>query len=540
MSRFVPPYRLVAFAFVALGIVISSTAVAQEPDLGDLDMFGDTPDAQTPATEDDPLNLDDFGGLQPGAETDTGELQPEQKTYEQALQEGIELAANGNLAEAVGTFNALLNPQAGGNPRFAPAALELAKAYVELGELQLATQYFGQAINDGAPFPGVVAEANIELGTVLLEQGLNADAVESFSQAVQTDPFDAFALFMRGKALIRSATSFAAGPGALEQVEQAIDSLDRAIGLDDGNTEAYRERSRAYSITQQWDKAIADSDQSLQLDPESPETIARRGYTYLYRGANERNRPDADTSAAIADLQVAVEAFDDYLMIEGGKKKEDFEDADPETVRPDEILSAKADAQIVIGNELGREQGSTFYRQSMADARQLIEYDPDSANGYYQLGIAQRLLGDLRAAIESWDDAVERSPGNPEFFLRRGIAWYYLGENRLARRDFEAAEPAFDGRALFWSGVTYAKEGDFNRAVRLYTAALRLAPNFKPAYNNRGLAYMRLGEYARAEREFDELVRLDPDDTVSVERRDQARQRNETALDSGSPSAYYP
>jgi tetratricopeptide (TPR) repeat protein len=146
-------------------------------------------------------------------------------------------------------------------------------------------------------------------------------------------------------------------------------------------------------------------------------------------------------------------------------------------------------------------------------------------------------LGELRAAVDSWDKALELER-RPDYYLRRGIAWYYLGENQLARRDFEVAEALFDGRGLFWAGVTYAKEGDYHNAVRLYTAALRLAPEFKPAYNNRGLAYMQLGDYARAARDFDELVRRDPQDTVSLQRRDDARRRDQAQPP--APSKYYP
>lgn len=535
MSRLLSSwFRFVSMVLVIVGIAICSTSAQ---DISDIDMFGDTAQPDTPPA-DDPLNLDDFGGPDLGADVPPDGTQPQQKTYEEALQEGIALAERGQLAEAIRIFGNILNPQMGGNPNYAPASLELGKVHAELGEYELARQEFEQAAGTGAPFPGVVGEATVELGKVYMEQRLYTDAIESFELAVRNDPFDANALFLRGQAHIRSASSFGVGPGVGELIESAIESLDRAIELEEDNAEAYRERAQAHVYLRKFDKAVEDADKALSLDSESPETIARRAFTYLSRGANERNRYDADLEAAIADLQIALDAFNDYLAIEGDKVKEEFEDADPNLVRPDQVLASKAEVEITIGNELGDDRGFAHYQQAIEDANRLIEFDPDAAVAFYQRGVAQRILGDLRAAIESWDKALELSPRTPEFHLRRGIAWYYLGENRLARRDFEAAEAMFDGRGLFWSGVTYAKEGDFQEAVRLYTAALRLAPDFKPAYNNRGLAFMQLGKYERAARDFAELVRRDPQDRVSLQRRDEALQRQKAAP--AAASRYYP
>ena len=96
----------------------------------------------------------------------------------------------------------------------------------------------------------------------------------------------------------------------------------------------------------------------------------------------------------------------------------------------------------------------------------------------------------------------------------------------MARQDFEIAVAATAGggdpRAAFWIGATYAEEGDWYQAVRYYTDALRMNPEYKPAYNNRGLAYLQLGLYGRAARDFNHLVRRDRDDNVARKRRDTA------------------
>ena len=61
------------------------------------------------------------------------------------------------------------------------------------------------------------------------------------------------------------------------------------------------------------------------------------------------------------------------------------------------------------------------------------------------------------------------------------------------------------------SGVDLAERGRFGEAVKRFTLAVQLDPEFTLAYNNRGLAYYSLGEYRKALEDFDRVIRLDPE-----------------------------
>ena len=50
----------------------------------------------------------------------------------------------------------------------------------------------------------------------------------------------------------------------------------------------------------------------------------------------------------------------------------------------------------------------------------------------------------------------------------------------------------------------------FTEAIAEYDAAIRLNPQYAPAYNNRGIVYDDLGEFERAIADFDEAIRLAP------------------------------
>jgi tetratricopeptide (TPR) repeat protein len=52
-----------------------------------------------------------------------------------------------------------------------------------------------------------------------------------------------------------------------------------------------------------------------------------------------------------------------------------------------------------------------------------------------------------------------------------------------------------DPRCNLWAGATYAKLGDYHKAVRAYGDAIAVSDRYTPAYANRALAYWMLGEY---------------------------------------------
>lgn len=60
------------------------------------------------------------------------------------------------------------------------------------------------------------------------------------------------------------------------------------------------------------------------------------------------------------------------------------------------------------------------------------------------------------------------------------------------------------------NGVALGEQTRWEEAISEFDEAIRLDPQFAPAYLNRGGAYFRLGQFERAIQEFDEAVRLNP------------------------------
>ncbi len=60
-------------------------------------------------------------------------------------------------------------------------------------------------------------------------------------------------------------------------------------------------------------------------------------------------------------------------------------------------------------------------------------------------------------------------------------------------------------------GLTYGELGDHDSEIKDYDEAIRLKPDFVISYNNRGVAYGELDDYDSAIKDFGEAIRLKPD-----------------------------
>ena len=228
--------------FIFMGT--AGLAVGQQG-VEDIDPFGDAP-AQN---QDDELAIPGFADEAPVPSLDQPQAQ-QPETRESLLAKVRELMAAERWDEALA--ETARNP----NPRDGEFSLERAKAFLALGDKQLALSEFDVAATYGAPFPGVTEEALKNLGELRLELGEYQDAVDDLSQAIRLNPTDAELLTLRGKALIRLVRVL--GVQGADQLKDAEDTLDRAIAADPDNAIAYLERSNVHLLRNDFDNAIED------------------------------------------------------------------------------------------------------------------------------------------------------------------------------------------------------------------------------------------------------------------------------------------
>jgi tetratricopeptide (TPR) repeat protein len=506
--------RFTGRRFSVAGLLFLVTAIPVfGQGLEDIDPFGDEPAVAQP--DDDQLGIPGFADEAPVPGLDE---EPEQETRESILEKARGYAENEEWKEAIAELSRVLSR----NSRDGEYAFERGKAFLALGDKQAAIADFDIAATYGGPFPGVQEEALKNLGELRLELGQVQEAVDDLDQAIRLNPTSSELLYLRGKALVRLVRVL--GAQGAQQLDDAKTTLDRAIEADPTNAQAYIERSNVYALQNRFDKAIADVDLAVENEGDSADVMGRAALAYLTRAGTERARYDADLNQVVDDFKKGIDQLSAFLDIEGEKTKDDYEDAAPETITSGQAYLYRAIAQMGLANNSHDADKFSLYSSVIADCDKALEYEPDNPDAVYQKGVAQRLSGDLDGAVDTFTDGLNLSPDFTEARLRRGIVYYYLGDMTLARGDFERClESQADGRAAFWIGVTYAREGNYNDAIRYYSQAIRENPMYKPAHSNRALAYLKTDRPARAVEDYNELIRRDPDDTLARERRDMAR-----------------
>jgi tetratricopeptide (TPR) repeat protein len=408
----------------------------------------------------------------------------------------------GDFATALDAFNdagnaakqGLAKGDADNQKYLAAAAIGRGRAETGLGQYDAAEKDIRSLLQEDSTYvPALVA-----LGQLKLESGNAEDAVDQFRNALKGESGNMDALFGLGKSLV-----------LLGHGDEAILPLTRVITANPKNAEAYRLRGSANAAVFKNKQALEDVHKAIELNPDDYESYFTLGALQL----------------RAEDYHGAVDQF--------GKAIEHYK---PKPGHEDEPFFqgylTRASAYIELGKLAPKDSAEqkAAYQASFDECQKIIkqldEKNPSQVRGVaaalFSRGVAERMLGQLGAAIRTLTHAIElRSTTAPDdstgpflgdAYYRRGICFHLIGEDKMAISDFESSAHLVSGdpRANLWEGFTYAKIGDYQQALRAYGDAIAASDRFTPAYENRARTYMMMGNYKKAIADFNDAIRLDP------------------------------
>ena len=147
----------------------------------------------------------------------------------------------------------------------------------------------------------------------------------------------------------------------------------------------------------------------------------------------------------------------------------------------------------LVCQELGTaEVGVEFVRKG-------LDLHPSEAELHYYLGSLREYLSQPRAAIESYQEALELGDSETipaRYWLRLGLAQLAVGQGAQAESSFKTAlerEPEF-AEAHYRLGKVRFREGQYVEAEQLFERAVQLDPSSPEAYYSWGLACIRNGK----------------------------------------------
>ncbi|MDH3976476.1 MAG: tetratricopeptide repeat protein [Deltaproteobacteria bacterium] len=115
--------------------------------------------------------------------------------------------------------------------------------------------------------------------------------------------------------------------------------------------------------------------------------------------------------------------------------------------------------------------------------------------------------------ISLWSYDLKINPESYKAYINRGTAYSDLGEYEKAIKDFSAAIRLYPEiyEAYNNRGTVYSDRGAYEKAIRDFSIAINLNPEAEDCYSNRGNAYLYSGNYERAIRDYDKAVELKKD-----------------------------
>ncbi|MEM6799095.1 MAG: tetratricopeptide repeat protein, partial [Planctomycetota bacterium] len=413
-----------------------------------------------------------------------------QEQFTKLIETGQTQLGEGDFAAAVQTFTEAAR-MTSNNPQ---TLLLRAQALYGVGELEAALADVKDAISSGQIAPGFTGQARNLRAQIYLQLGAIDDALRDAQAAVKEDRGNPDYQRVLGKAQVLIGDSLS-GEKSLSKYLSAAEAAEATDTLD--AAEAYRLRGQAFASMGKFPKAIADIDRSLEIDPEEHESYMTKGMIYLQ---------DKDYKPAIDAIEQAIA---------------NYEPADPDLPVPyAQAYLTRASALEEYGKQSDEpEVQAKSYRESKLACETLLdelsdgpETAPTRAATLFRLGVAERLLGDLPAAVKAFSEAINLNPSLGEAYFRRGVCFFYLDEPRLALGDFEqGAAINFDSpRSNLWKGRCWVSLGDQREAIKAFSEAVAVSDRYTIAYVHRGLTYLQIGEYQRAVNDFNNAIRLEP------------------------------
>ena len=265
--------------------------------------------------------------------------------------------------------------------------------------------------------------------------------------------------------------------------EEAVADYTRAISLDPSNANAFHNRGSSFDKMGRLSEAVEDFTKAIELDPRNASSYNSRGLARDKLGA--RNEALADFTTAIGlDSKSAV-----FWHNRGYCLRNMYAPCVPVAYRG--CLSHTCEFRC-----RGLYRGD--YERAIENSTRAIELEPRHAAAFNNRGYAYRKLGIYEKAVEG-----VLAVGTPN--LLRFSCVPDVGPDYTRSLELDPTNV----RTLNNRGYSFAKSGDYDKAIADYTKVISLDPGNSHAYHNRGISFDKKGEFERAIADFTRVLELD-------------------------------
>ncbi len=420
-------------------------------------------------------------------------------------------------------------------PGSAAARTALGSALVAVGRLEEGMAEYDAAVS----LEPEMAEAHFRKGLAQASQGDMDDAAGSMAAALKADPDNLGSrMFLFGRhvrqgeldkaeALMRQALDGSAGDALaythLGQVDMLRGNLDAALELlgkakqaDPDSPAAYVARARIFLQRQEREKAVGEYRELLSRNPRRAEAAIALAVLLGLDGKDEEagaviaRASETDDPQALLGLarhlgtrrefQQALALADKALSLDGKSLPALLLKGDLllASKKPAEALAVFESVQsrnpgLGLSRKIGVHLAMGDHESAMAQARRIIDIEPESLAGYLALASLQERQGRHDEAVATLKAAAQRKPIAHAALLALGEHYMRRGAAAEGKRTFTEVAKANPGsaQALFGIGRACELAGEATEAIEAYERALKARKDYAPAMNNLAVLYAK-------------------------------------------------
>ena len=224
-------------------------------------------------------------------------------------------------------------------------------------------------------------------------------------------------------------------------LQQALADYSSSIEANSESAIVFNNRGWTYTLLDNFDAALEDFNRAIELSPELAYAYNNRGVVLMEKGRYEEaaadfirainlnhdplDWPQTNLEQLLASVDIDVDSLDTVIETDKGGVPE------PDSEQPLTDNDHYSDGLRAYGEER--------YEDAIESFTAVIEQFPDSPRlccSYNYRARSYIAIGDYDSALADYNTLIERDPGKPSNYLKRGAGYAVMGEIQKAAEDF--------------------------------------------------------------------------------------------------------
>ena len=315
-----------------------------------------------------------------------------------------------------------------------------------------------------------------------------------------------------------------------QDYEGALVAYDLAIGCDPTQLDFYYQRALVNKQLKNYFQVLADCKSVLEADPDRPlvrwlyavalvkienyqvallnldrhiEDYPQDPNGYCYRGICYERLERLPQALADFDRAIALQSNQSVFHHARGRTRQKLGDlhgalADFSLTIEHKPRAAVYDDRAEVHRCLGDRAAA------LKDCDRAISLKPKFVEAYFRRALTHAELGNLELALLDCNSTIDLDPQHINAHIQRSWIYFRQTDYRRAQQDCQTVKGL--NKSCFWasymSGVINSFSGLKHNAIKNFSKAIEISPNYVSARYHRGIVYHELGDIPKAMADF--------------------------------------